>query len=129
MRLEYVPVWDVEREWETIAPLLSKALAKQTALSIESVKADCVRGRFWLWHVPGRVAFVTEIQNFPLERICMIVLCGGDGLSEWLTDADETLSRHAKHFGCAAMMIVGRPGWHRACAAYEVQDYVMRKAL
>ena len=129
MRLEFVPAWDIEEAWPEIAHMLAKALAKQTAMSLESVKADCVRGKFWLWRVPGRAAFLTEIQQFPLERICMIVLCGGDSLEEWLQVADETLTRHARHFGCSALMIVGRKGWSRACPAYEVQDYVMRKAL
>ena len=129
MRLEYVPLWDIEREWGAIAPLLAKALEKQTAMSIESVKADCLRGKFWLWHVPGRAAFVTEVQQFPLERICMIVLCGGDGLEEWLAESDETLSRHAQHFGCSAMMIVGRAGWSKVCPEYRIQDHIMRKAL
>ena len=124
-----MPLWDIEREWDAIAPLLARALSKQTALSLESVKADCLRGKFWLWHVPGRAAFLTEIQTFPLERICMIVLCGGEGMDDWVQQADDTLTRHARHFGCSALMIVGRPGWHRACPAYEISDYVLRKAL
>ncbi len=129
MKLEYVPLWDIEPEWDGIAPLLAQALSKQTALSLESVKADCLRGKFWLWHVPARVAFVTEIQQFPCERICMIVLCGGDGLEEWLAEADQTLTRHAKHLGCTAMMIVGRRGWSRVRPQYQVVDVVMRKVL
>ncbi len=129
VKLEFVPVWDVEREWSGIAPLLAKALEKQSAMSIESVKADCLRGKFWLWHIPGRAAFVTEVQQFPLERICMIVLCGGSGIQDWLAESDETITRHARHFGCAAVMLVGRPGWSRVCSEYRVQDYIMRKQL
>lgn len=129
MSLEFVPTWDIELVWPEVAPFLARALEKQTAMSLESVKADCVRGKFWLWRIRQRAAFLTEIQQFPLERICMIVLCGGDSLEEWVNEADETLTRHARHFGCSALMIVGRRGWSRACPAYEVQDYVMRKAL
>lgn len=129
MKLIYVPVWDIEREWHDIAPLLAKALEKQTAMSLESVKADCLRGKFWLWHVPGLAAFVTELQQFPLERICMIVLCGGDDMENWLWDSDETLTRHARHFACSSLVIVGRRGWSRVCPAYQVQDFVLRKAL
>ena len=127
--LQYIPLWDIEREWPAVEPLLLKALAKQTGLSAESVKADCLRGKFWLWHVPGRVAFVTEIQQFPLERICMIVLCGGDGIEDWLSEADDTLTRHAKHFGCAALMVIGRKGWSLAAPEYKLEAHVMRKAI
>ena len=129
MKLEFIPVWDVEERWASVAALLEKALQKQTAMSLESVKQDCLKGKFWLWHVPGQVAFVTEIQQFALERICMIVLCGGEHIDEWLEHCDRTLTRHARHFGCAALMIVGRKGWARVCPEYEIQDYVMRKPL
>lgn len=129
VRLELIPMWDLEEHWESVAPLLAKAIAKQTAMTLESVHADVKGAKFHLWHIPGKAAFVTQIQNFPSERICMIVLCGGEGMDEWLRIADETLTRYARSFGCNAMMIVGREGWSRVIPAYEVTDVVMRKAL
>ena len=129
MRLQVVPVWDVPIVWDEVAPLLAKAVAKQTAMSLESLREDCLRGKFWLWHIPGVVAFVTEIQQFPIERIEMIVLCGGENLEAWMEEADATLTRHAKHFGCTALMIVGRQGWARAAPEYKAVATVMRKEL
>lgn len=129
VKLEFIPLWDIEEYWPLVSPLLEKALAKQTAMSLRSVHEDVKRGKFLLWHVPGQAAFVTEIQQFPLEKICMIVLCGGDGMEQWLEVADKTLTRHAKALNCTALMIVGRPGWSKVVPAYQVQDVVMRKAL
>lgn len=98
-------------------------------MSLDSVFQDCKRGKFHLWIIPEKAAFVTEIQQYPQERICMIVLCGGEGMQEWVPDADATLSRYAVSMGCNAMMIVGRRGWSAVAPAYRVQDTVMRKQL
>jgi hypothetical protein len=130
MRLEFIPLWDLDEHWEQVSPLLSKALAKQSAMTLKSVYEDVRRAKFLLWRVGDKAAFVTEIQPFALEKICMIVLCGGDGLEEWVEVADRTLTRHAKALGCNAIMMVGRPGWSRVVAGYEIQeDVIMRKAL
>lgn len=129
VRLEFIPMWDLDEHWNAVSPLLAKAIAKQSGMTLESVHADVKRGKFHLWSFPGKAALVTEIQQFPAERICMIVLCGGDGLSEWMIEADATLTRYAKAMGCVAMMIVGREGWSRVLPAYEIQDVVMRKSL
>ena len=129
VKLEFIPVWDVDLRWNEVAPLLEKPLALQSAMSLESVHNDCRTGKFHLWSIPGEVAFVTEIQQFPMERICMIVLCGGDNMEGWIDEADKTLTRYALSMGCKAMMIVGRSGWSRVNTAYRIQDTVMRKSL
>ncbi len=129
MNLIFIPLWDIDLHWATAAPLLAKPLAKQHAMTLESVREDCRRGKFHLWLIPEQVAFVTEIQQFPAERIAMIVLCGGSGLEEWSTSADETLTRYAQAMGCQALMIVGREGWSRVMPAYKIQDVIMRKDL
>lgn len=129
MRLEFIPAWDLEERWSEVTPFLELALARQTGMNLESVKADVKRVKFFLWVIPGKAAIVTEIQQYALEKICMIVLCGGNGMEEWLELADATLCRHAKHFGCTAMMIVGRAGWSRVLPEYQIQDVIMRKSL
>ncbi len=129
MSLEFIPIWDVDLRWNEVAPFLEKPLRLQSAMSIESVHADCRSGKFHLWLLPGKAAFVTEVQQFPMERICMIVLCGGEDMGDWVVDADRTLTRYAASMGCKAMMIVGRSGWSRVNPAYQIQDTVMRKNL
>ena len=129
MKLEFVPMWDVDEHWAEIAPMLEKAIARQSAMSLDSTYQDLKRGKFFLWRVPGKAAFVTEIQNFPQERVCVVVLCGGEGIEEWLPAVDETIVRHARCFGCAALLIVGRRGWERVCPEFRVTDYVLRRSL
>ena len=129
MRLEFIPPWDLEEHWPECAPFLEMALATQSAMSLESVHADIRGGKFLLWKIAGRAALVTQVQTFPLEKICMVVLCGGNHIEDWLQEADETLTRYARHLGCQALMIVGRRGWSRVIPAYHVQDVVMRKAV
>lgn len=129
VKLEFIPLWDLDEHWSECAPLLAKALARQSAMNLESVHQDVKRGKFLLWKISGHGALITEIQQFALEKICMVVLCGGDGMEEWLEVADRTLTRHAKALGCNALMIVGRPGWSKVVPSYQIQDVVMRKAL
>lgn len=127
--MELIPMWDLDIHWERIAPMLSKALAEQTAMTLESVYADVKGGKYHLWHIPGKAAFLTQIQTFPKEKVCMIVLCGGQGMDDWVESADETLERYARSFACNAMMMVGREGWSKVLPAYEVVAVAMRKAL
>lgn len=129
LKLEFIPVWDLEQHWAAVAPLLAKALATQSGMSLESIQQDIKRLKFHLWRIADKAAFVTEIQQFPCEKIAMIVLCGGEGLDAWMHIADETLTRYAKALGCAAVMIVGRPGWSKVLPAYRITDFVMRKQL
>ena len=129
MKLEFIPLWDVDEHWAEVAPMLEKALAQQTGLSLESVYADVKRAKYLLWKIPGKAAFITEIQPFALEKICMVILCGGDALDKWLPVAEETLSKHGKALGCSALVIVGRKGWSKVAPNFEITDFIMRKAL
>ncbi len=129
MKLEFIPLWDVDEHWPEVSKMLEKALAYQTGLSLDSVYSDLKRAKYLLWRIPGRAAIVTEIQPFALEKVCMVILCGGEKVTDWLPVAEETLSRHAKALGCAALVIIGRKGWSGIAPNFEITDFVMRKAL
>lgn len=129
VKLEFIPLWDLDEHWPECASFLARALATQNAMSLESVYADIKRGKFLLWKIASCAAIVTEVQPFALEKVCMVVLCGGDDMEEWVEEADATLTRHAKALGCGSLMIVGREGWSRVLPSYKVQSVVMRKAL
>lgn len=129
MKLEFIPLWDADEHWEEVSPMLKKALAEQTGMSLESVYEDVKRGKFLLWKIPGQCVFITEIQPFALEKICVVALCGGEQLATWLKVAEETLSRHARAFNCSALVIVGRKGWSKVAPNFEITDFIMRKKL
>ncbi len=128
MRFSFIPLWDVDLVWPQAAPMLAKALALQESFSIESVYRGVKDGKFHLW-LGDNVALITEIQQFPLERICMVVLCGGRAMESWEEIIDATITRYARTMGCAAMMIVGRRGWSKVYPEFHIDGYVMRKSL
>ena len=119
--------WDVEAMWETVAPHLSKALARQGEFGAEDVKALCRSNAMQLWYVPESHALVTQIQDKPLCRVCMIVLCGGTGLAASEAVMSE-IERYARAMRCDELRIEGRRGWARVLG-YEAIATVMRKKL
>lgn len=128
IRFEFVPIWDVDLRWPEAAPMLAKALDTQESLSIESVYQGVKDGKFHLW-VGDDVAIITEIQQFPLERICVGVLCGGAVVERWESTMNAAVTRYARAMGCRAVVIVGRRGWSKVWPEFKIDGYVMRKSL
>lgn len=126
--MQYVPAWEVEEVWQRASPLLALAVERQTAFNLEGLKAMLLRGEMHLW-LNESAAMVTQIQTFQLERICVIVLCGGSGLETWAEKIRGTILKYAKSFGCAAVMVYGRSGWSRVFPELRVTDTVMRYKL
>jgi hypothetical protein len=127
-RFDFIPFWDVADRWPFVAHFLQKALDKQTAWNQQGIQTEILKGSMHLWEVPGEAALVTQIQNFPLERICVIVLCGGSGLAEHKDFVMSKLTHYAKAHGCQALTIVGRPGWARVLG-FDLGERVMRKKV
>lgn len=113
--------------WDTVAPHLDRALARQNDFRAEDIKCFCQNNVMQLWFVPGHGALVTQIQDKPLCRILMIVLCGGEGL-ECAPAIMEVLENYARAMKCVEMRIQGRRGWGRMLG-YEPIETVMRKKL
>jgi hypothetical protein len=122
-----IPPWDVPALWPVVAPLLEKALARQTEMGLDEVRQLCMNQSLQLWYLPDSHALVTQIQNHPRLRICMIVLCGGEGL--WQRGpAMEALEGYARAMQCQELRIQGRRGWARVLG-FEPIATVMRKKL
>ena len=126
--MRYIPQWEVEEVWDKAAPMLQLAVSRQTAFNIEGLKTMLLRGEMHLW-VHQSAAMTTQIQTFQLERVCVIVLCGGTDLSEWADGAWATLLKYARSFGCAAIMVYGRSGWAKVRPEFEITDTVLRYKL
>lgn len=126
--MRFVPKWEVPERWGHVAPFLRKALARQTAWSEESIYTELMNERMHLWETEG-AAFVTQIQTYPLERLCVIVMCGGSGMKGWTQEAVETMTHYARGYGCNAITVVGRKGWSRVWPALEEKETVMRAEL
>lgn len=67
-------------------------------------------GTMQLW--PGqRSAAVTEIHNFPLKKVLMVSIAGGD-IRE-LEQIATHIVEFAQHMGCNRIILGGRRGWSR----------------
>lgn len=122
-----VQPWDVDAMWETVAPHLDKALARQGEFRAEDIRQMCAGNMMQLWYVPGTHALVTQVQGKPLCRTLMIVLCGGEGL-EQASAVIRTLEDYGRAMQCTEVRIQGRRGWGRLLG-YESMETIMRKKL
>jgi hypothetical protein len=127
-RVEFVPFWKIAERWADVAPHLARPLARQSALTLETLKASLIRGEMMLWEVRGEMAMVTQLQVFPAERICTIVLCGGTNLNRWKRAALREVAAYAKASGCTGLQIVGRRGWTRAVPEFQPTGEVVLRA-
>ncbi|MDE1828264.1 MAG: hypothetical protein KGH65_03840 [Candidatus Micrarchaeota archaeon] len=126
--VKFIPFWDVDKHWDFCAPLLKKAVDLQTGWDLPSIKNEIMAGRMHLW-ATDNAAFVTQLQTFPLARVCVIFLCGGIGVDEWANEVTATLANYAKAHGCSSMVIVGRDGWEKRAPGFVRTDSVFRRAL
>ena len=122
-----IPHWDVAAIWDVVEPHLRRAIDRQHKLRVEDIKSYCEQNLMQLWYVPGHGAFVTQIQNYPLCRVCLLLLCGGSGM-ELKRELQDGLEAYARAMKCDEIEIQGRRGWLRV-TGYEETHTVMRKKL
>ena len=123
-----VPYWDVASVWPRVTALVQKALDRQVEWGLSDILEQLLAQRMQLWVVPWRLTVVTQIQTYPGVRICMVVLCGGDGLDENKHSLGE-IEAWARSLGCDELRIQGRAGWRRVYPEFEVVATMMRKKL
>ena len=101
----------VKTDWERCAPWLQSALDHAGNLFLlEHVWDTVASGKAQFW--PGKgCAIVTEVKQYPLKRILNVWLAGGD--LEELKVMSHFVRSYAEQMYCDAMMIQGRPGWHK----------------
>lgn len=117
--------WDVDGLWLRVAPLLQKALARQTERSLDGIYRELHAERMQLWVVPWDMAVVTQVQRFENAHLCMIVLCGGEHLEEHKHEFDS-ITAWCKAIGCDELRIVGRPGWERVFPQFKQIGTILR---
>lgn len=122
MTVSVLPVdrTDVTAFWPEVVPHLDLAItAGRRRFTLESIRADLIAGKKLLWVAQrhGRViaSIVTVMADFPAQRVCTILLCGGGDLNAWLDQALDRIE-HFAEMNQAEVDVVGRIGWHRALA-------------
>jgi len=123
-----VPYWDVAKLWPRVSGCVQMAIDRQREWRLADIREQLLAQGMQLWVVPWDMAVVTQIQTYPGARICMLVLCGGEGLMEHRDELGE-IERWAKALGCEEMRLMGRRGWGRVYPDYEEIATVMRRKL
>jgi hypothetical protein len=97
-----------------------------------AVEADVRAGQalLWLvWNAPFiKAAAVTQLARSERSKVCMIVACGGEGMTLWLP-LIEKIEAYARDEGCDAVRILGRKGWMRVLKDYRAPRVVLEKRL
>jgi hypothetical protein len=123
-----VPGWDVAGVWPRVAAFVQKALDRQNEWRLQDIHEQLMALRMQLWVVPWQLVVVTQIQTYPGVRICMIVLCGGEGLRAHKHEFSE-IAQWAKGFACDEIRINGRDGWQKIYPGFEKTGTILRMTL
>lgn len=99
-------------KFDSVAHLLQPAIDRNHAgLTLEDFKERVLTGYMQLWVGEGYAA-VTEVLNYPSNRVVLVHLGGGE--LEALIEADGELEKFARIVGATGIEIIGREGWVRA---------------
>jgi hypothetical protein len=124
---------ELAENWPVISKLLRKATSRTGCYEPIDLLAMAMRGQagIWICEVAGtlKAAIVTEVKPYPRRRILEVMFVGGGEMSEWLDDAIDALSAHAKQTGCEHLASTGRRSWMRILGAKPTGDIVMTLRL
>ena len=114
-------------EWERCSPYIQAALEHANGThSLADVLRLVAQGEAQFWALPD-AAIVTEIVKYPQKTTLRFWLAGGN--LETLSDAEPKVIEWSKKWGCEAVEIIGRRGWHRALDGYQAKSTIMVKDI
>lgn len=121
-KVESTPIGQVQPEqvmlvWDKVEPILARAVRPETGESLDSVRADLLMARSYLWVIGEfQGVVITTIIERPTQRVLFTPYLAGDNMREWLDDWIEVQKEYAEFNDCAAMEFSGRRGWLKALA-------------
>jgi hypothetical protein len=126
----------VAQQWPRMAELLGPVMARdEVDNTLDDVRQFLLAGSMQAWHVDWRVIVVTAIQPFganpqrPTKRVCQVVFCSGEGMSDWLEEVVEALTAWAKSQDCDCLRISGRRGWIKTLPEFRETCTTLEKTL
>lgn len=123
---------EVGKLWPHVAPWIKRAMERGDLGTFAAVEADVMAGHalLWLvWQAPDiKAAAVTQISRSERSKVCMIVACGGEGITLWLPLIGK-IEAYARDEGCDLVRILGRKGWTRVLKDYRAPSVVLEKRL
>jgi hypothetical protein len=114
-----VPHFELEAVWPKVVGWLADAIKhNQGDEGLLDVACAIDQGIYELWVEEGKFAAVVQIQDFPRQRVA-IILYGGGVLDSFLEMYGEA-KRIAKERGIQVIRVWGRAGWERALGLKRV---------
>lgn len=119
--------------WPTIYGLVSDACEYNNGRYIaEDYYYDLAQGQKQLWLINNesslKAIVITEIAIFPQMKCCVIDICTGDTLAEWI-GLLSIIEDWAKTQDCKQMFFHARPGFERKLNNYKKTHVILEKNL
>lgn len=126
-------------EWGHHWPQVSEALDRIAPFWSDYWTKDWIReavmsGIWYAWgfgKTPGELNIIvlTQIIDFPANRILQVLLAFGNNLDKLLPTMEAALEKFAALSNCRYVEIVGRPGWERKLPRFRRHAVLMRTSV
>jgi hypothetical protein len=125
--------------WPHVAPLIAAA-CRRGVFDLDGCRRSLLEGRALLWLVWDEdaspdgaggellAALTTELHRINGRLLCFIAALGGRARGRWL-HLIAGIEAFARAEGCAAVVVMGRPGWARALKHYRLRGIILEKGL
>ena len=126
---------DVPRVWPAVVDLIKRATGRFDAGYDEThVLERLKRAEMQLWIVGEdsiQGVVITEVQIHPQFKVLGLSIVAGDKIDDWIEEADDLLTRFARHHDCKYLEGYGRKGWARKLKSRGFEEYsiTIRRAL
>lgn len=122
---------DVEEVLPLVRSYLEMGIAEAHGRTdIDHVIADLLAEKASLWIIYGLdkgldAAVVTRVSNYPLKRMLLLELTGGQHMERWFERAVEVFRNFAIDSKLDGVEIYGRRGWSRALRRHGMRETIV----
>ena len=113
--MNIVPVNKLADVWPEVEGWLARAVSQNLGdENLLDVLIALAQGRYSLWHEPGKCALVTQIQEFPRQKIIVLIYAGapeGSGAVERFKLLWEQERAALKAAGITRVRMYGLRDW------------------
>ena len=124
---------DVELDWPRFLPHLVRFERKTKAMSVGQMLVAIKAEKQQLWGLQDERDVhgicVTEIQESPKGRVCLIVAAAGSASKEDKRTLLEHIKAWARSIGCTVVRVMGRTGWARVFPEFRKVAIILEYSL
>jgi len=130
-RLEGVPKEQVYVVWGEVRKIIRPHIEALETHTICDVLDNLLNRdwQLWLAHDDGiKAVCITQIQVYPRQKRCRIMLVAGEGMDGWLP-FEEAIADWARTQGCDKLVGELRKGWQRKLKHWKFMNIVAERKL